>query len=85
MTRIEAAEAVAALINAVKDHDAQLWAKEAPVRIYLKYNTKHGWIDNGFVVFLPDGTISMRAERGASAIKDAISQFQRGSSLVERQ
>jgi hypothetical protein len=76
-SRIEAAQAIAEIINVDDNHGAKLWTKETSVRLYLKFNTqaKKGWIDNGFVAFLPDGTIDVRAERGASVVKDAVRQF----------
>lgn len=86
-TRIEAAQAIAEIINADDNHGAKLWTKETSVRLYLKFNTqaKKGWIDNGFVAFLSDGTIDVRAERGASVVKDAIRQFQSSQAITPAQ
>jgi len=85
--RIEAAQAIAEIINADDNHGAKLWTKETNVRIYLKFNTqaKKGWIDNGFVAFLPDGTIDVRAERSASVVKDAVRQFQSAQTIAPAQ
>lgn len=84
---IEAAEAIAEIINQDDNHGARLWTKESAVRLYLKYNTqaKKGWIDNGFVTFLPDGTIDVRADRSASVIKDAVRQFQSTQTIAPAQ
>lgn len=87
MNRIEAAEAVRAIINQDDNHGAKLWTKENSVRLYLKFNTqaKKGWIDNGFVAFLPDGTIEVKAERNVSVIKDAVRQFQSTQTITPAQ
>lgn len=84
MTRIEAAEAIAEVINAYERHSAILWARDTSIRLYLKYNVQRntGWIDNGLVTFLLDGTIDVHAERCASVIKEAVRQFQSTQSSI---
>jgi hypothetical protein len=85
--RIEAAQAIAEMINVDDNHGARLWTKENAVRLYLKFNTqaKKGWIDNGFVAFLPDGTIEVNANRNASVVKDAVRQYQSTQSIAPAQ
>jgi hypothetical protein len=76
MTRIDAAEAIAEIINAEDNYGARVWEAGNKVRIYLKLNTgRKGWIDNGHIEFATNGTVAVNATRQSGTIESLFWQF----------
>jgi hypothetical protein len=82
MTRIDAAEAIAKLINAEENYGARLWTSGNKVRLYLKLDGgRKGWIDNGFVDLAADGTVTVEAFRQAGTIHSLFREFLRNNTI----
>lgn len=76
MTRIDAAEAIAGIINEHDTYSARLWTAGNKVRLYLKLDTgRKGWADNGFIDFASNGAVVVNASRQSGTIESLFWQF----------